>query len=95
MIKSLKPIFNINFFVSSSYSDTRCLKIHQLNIIKKPRKVSKKAREWYQNLFEEEKNKKRNYGRKGYKNPPEHEKQRLIKYRKNIIKYGKIKPLHK
>ena len=45
----------------------------------------KKAYEKYQDLSEEEKNKKRQYGCEWYKNLPEDEKQ----------KYGKIKPFDK
>ena len=41
---------------------------------KKQRKVSKKAGERYQDLSEEKKNKKVQYGRERYKNLPEDEK---------------------
>ena len=41
------------------------------------------------------KEKQQEYGRKRYENLPEHEKQRLVEYRKNIRKYGKITLLHK
>ena len=47
--------------------------------------LKKKAYEKYQDLSEEEKNKKRQYGCEWYKNLPEDEKQ----------KYGKIKPFDK
>ena len=58
--------------------------------------IAKEARNRYQDLHEEEKNKKGQYRRERYKNLPEKEKQRLVEYRKNIIKYEKkIKMLHK
>ena len=37
-------------------------------------------------------NKKWWYGYERYKNIPEGEKQKLVEYRKNIIKHGKKKP---
>ena len=61
---------------------------------KKQRKASRKAHQKYKILFEEEKNKKRQYGFERYKNFPEDEKQKLVESRKNI-KHGKIKMLHK
>ena len=39
-------------------------------------KVSKKAREWYQNLSEEEKDKKRQYAFQRYRNISEEEKEK-------------------
>ena len=51
---------------------------------KKPKKASRKACESYKDLFEEEKNKKQEYGCNCYKYLPEHEKQKLIGYRKKI-----------
>ena len=47
---------------------------------KKKRKgrLQNKARERYEYLFEEEKEKKQQYARKRYKNLPKHEKQRLF-----------------
>ena len=53
------------------------LKIRQPDIIKKQRKVSKKACGIYQGLSVEEKNKKGKYGCKRYKTLLENEKQRL------------------
>ena len=50
-----------------------------------------KTRETYRNLSEEERNKKRQYGRKRYRNLPEDEKERLVEYRKNYSKIQKIK----
>ena len=47
-------------------------------IIIKERKAFKKAHERYQNLSEEEKEKKRQYGHERYKNLFEDEKQRLL-----------------
>ena len=52
-------------------------------------KITKKARERYQNLSKEEKEKKPQYGHKRYKNLSEDEKNRLVEYRKNIIKWEK------
>ena len=49
-----------------------------LDIIKKQRRFFKKSRERYQNLTEEEKNKKRKYGRERYKDHSKTEKQRLV-----------------
>ena len=54
---------------------------------KKQRKDSKKkSRERHQNLSEEGKNKKREYGRGHHKNLSEDEKQKLVEYRKGITK---------
>ena len=55
--------------------------------MKKIKKDCKKARERYQNLSKEEKEKKWQYGRKRYKNLSEDEKSKLVGYRKNIIKW--------
>ena len=41
------------------------------------------ARDKYRNLSEEEKNKKREYGKNRYHNMPEEKKQRLKEYQKN------------
>ena len=41
--------------------------------------------ERYQNLSKEEKEKKQEYGRKPYKTLSEDEKQKLVKYIKNIL----------
>ena len=41
-----------------------------------------KDRERYQSLSKEENEKKGQYGREGYKNLPEDEKQKLVEYRK-------------
>ena len=46
-------------------------KIHVLNITKKTKKNYKKACERHQNLSKEEKEKKRQYDRKGYENASE------------------------
>ena len=54
--------------------------------MKKIKKDCKKARERYQNLSKEEKEKK---WRKRYKNLSEDEKSKLVGYRKNIIKREK------
>ena len=82
--------------IKSFFHIQKYLKIHQLQIIKKDKEnlqKKKKARERYQYLYEEEKNKKREYGLVRCKNLPENEKHLSIE--KNVIKYGKIKPLHK
>ena len=42
----------------------------------------KKARETYQNLSKEEKDKRQQYGCEWYKNLPEDEKQKHVEYRK-------------
>ena len=55
----------------------------------KERLQKKKARERYQNLSKEEKDKKCQYGREWYKNLTEDEKQELVEYRKNIVKWEK------
>ena len=47
------------------------------------------TRERYQNLTEEEKNKKREYGHKHYKNLSEDEKQKLVEYRKKVLQKAK------
>ena len=52
----------------------KCLKIYQLNIIKKIKKDYKKARERYQNLFKEGKGKKQ---------------QKLAEYRKKYYRMRK------
>ena len=46
--------------------------------------------ERHQNLYEEKKEKKWDYDHERYRNLPELEKQRLVKYGKNITKCGKI-----
>ena len=46
-------------------------------------------------LSEEVNNKNQQYGCEQYKNLPEDEKQNLVDYRKNIIKYENIKLLQK
>ena len=51
--------------------------MHQPKIIKKQKRPQKLTRERYQNLSEEEKNKKRQYGHERYKNLPEDENQKL------------------
>ena len=63
-IKNLKPFYNI-YFLYNFFHIEKYLKIHQLNFIKK-RKASKKGCERYQDLSEEEENKKQQYGCKHY-----------------------------
>ena len=49
----------------------------------------KKACERCQNLSKEEKEKKRQQGRERYNNLPEHEKQKLVEYRKKYHRMRK------
>ena len=63
--------FGIFFFFSNTQ---QCLKIYRLNIIKKIKKDYKKARQRYQNHCKEEKEKKKQYDCKCYKNVSENEK---------------------
>ena len=46
-------------------------------------------------FLKRKKKKKQQYGRERYKNLSEDEKQRLVEYTKYIIKYEKMKQLHK
>ena len=52
----------------------KCVKIHQLNIIKQERKTTEKARESYSSLSRKEKEKKQKNGCEQYKNLQENEK---------------------
>ena len=45
--------------------------------------IKRQARDKYRNLSEEEKNKKREYGKNRYRNMFEEKKQRLREYQKN------------
>ena len=56
---------------------------------KSKKKLQNKVREMYQNLSKEERKKKRQYGRKRYKNLPEDEK--LVQYRQEYYKIWKNK----
>ena len=49
--------------------------------------MQKKPPQRYQSLSEVEKEKKKQYGREPYKNLPEDEKQKLVEYKKNVIKW--------
>ena len=51
----------------------------------------RKGHERYRNLSKEDKNKKRQFTCKWYKNIPEDEKQSLVEYRKNYSKTWKIR----
>ena len=51
--------------------------------------LQEKVLEKYQDLSEEEKSKKQQYGSKRYKNLPEGEKQKLVKYRKKYYETPK------
>ena len=64
----------------------KCLKIYQLNIIKKIKK--EKACERYQNLSRKEKEEKWQYGER-YKNCSKDEKNKLVSKEKNIIEWEK------
>ena len=62
------------------------------------RKTSTAACKWYQDLPENEENKKQDYGREKYKTLSEHEKKKkkgLVDNGKIFIKYGKAEPLYK
>ena len=68
----------------------KCIKDSQLNIIKITEKgYRKKARERYQDLSEEEKNKTQQYVHERYKNLSENKKQKLVEYRKKHCKKWK------
>ena len=56
-------------------------------------KSKEKTWERYQDLFEEQKNRKCHYVCECYKNHSEDEKQRLVEYRKNYFKMPKVKTL--
>ena len=49
----------------------------------------KKALERYQNLYNEEKEKRQQHGRERYKNLSKYEKRKLVEYRKKIIQNKK------
>ena len=71
----------------------KCLKIRQLDIIKK-KKVSRFRKSLAKDIkifLTKKKNKKREYCRERYRNLLETEKQRLVEYRKDIMKCEKIK----
>ena len=53
---------------------------------KTKKRLKKKSRKRYQNLSEEEKNKRREYGHERYKNLSEDEKQKLVSIEKDIMK---------
>ena len=57
-------------------------------------KRKKKTCGRYQDVSEEKKQNVK-YGCEQCKHFPEHDQQRLVKYRKNIIIYGKTNPFHK
>ena len=69
-----------------SHVHKKCQTIHQLDIIKKQRRLQRKAHESYPIFYEEEKGKKRQYGHERYKRLSEHRKQRLAECKKKIIK---------
>ena len=56
---------------------------------RKLRKTTKKPHERYQSLSKEEKERKRQYGRKQYKNLTEDEKQKFVEYRKKYCRMRK------
>ena len=55
--KVLNHFLKDSYFYIYIFHILKCLKIYQLNIIKKQRNISKKAHERYQDLFEAEKTK--------------------------------------
>ena len=78
---------NIFIFVFHIY---KCLNVYQLNIIKKTKKCYKKnTLERYENLSNEEKEKKRQYCCERYNNLPEYERQKLVEYRKKNYRMRK------
>ena len=74
------PFFKILIRFYIVFFSYRKMFKHQLNIIKKQRKASNKSNKRYQDLSKEEKNEKRQYGCKRYKNLSEYEKQWLLVY---------------
>ena len=85
LINSVFTIFFI-IFLNIFFHRCKCLKLYQLNIIKKIKKdYKKKYCEAYQNPSKEEKVKKQQYGRERYKIISEDEKQKLVEYRKKIL----------
>ena len=69
----------------------KCLKIYQLNVIKKDKeRLQKKASEWYQNLSKEEKVKKQQYGRNVTKISQKRENKSLFGIEKKIIEWEEM-----
>ena len=80
--KLIKKNFLINFF--PIYKNINWI------LWEKQRKVSKKTWERYQNLSEEEKNKKHQYSHEWYRNRPEDKKQKkLVEYGKNYSRINR------
>ena len=73
---------HIHIHISISIYIYICLEICQLDIIKKAKKFFKKRLVRAKQEVKKEKNKKREYGPKIYKNLPDHRKEMLVKYRK-------------
>ena len=78
----------LTFLYQNLFSYTRTSKDLSAGYYQKQRKASKKACDRYQDLSEEEKNKRQKYGCKQYNNLPGVEKQRLVEY-KTIYNMGK------
>ena len=53
-------------------------------------RLQRKARERYQSLSKEKKEKKLQYGLEQYKNLPEDEKQKFVEYRKKVMKWETV-----
>ena len=70
----IRHFLSLIFYIKIYYYAQKCPKNCQLSIIK-TKKELKKACERYQDLSEEDKNKKHHYGCKQYKNLSEYEKQ--------------------
>ena len=67
-------------------SENTDLTYYQRNI----ERLKKQVRDEYRNLSEEEKNKKREYGKNRYHNMPEEKKQKLKEYQKKYYKTKKV-----
>ena len=68
----------------------KCLKIYQLNIIKKVKKdYKRKLVKDIKVCLKKKKKKKRQYGREGYKNLSHVEKNKLVEYRKKYHRMRK------
>ena len=81
---SLMHKSNLIFFYIKFFSFVKCWTSQQLDIIKKNKEKLQKKLERHQNLFEEEKEKKRQYDRERYKNLPENKNKGWLNTEKNI-----------
>ena len=81
---SLMRKSNLIFFYIKFFSFVKCWTSQQLDIIKKNKEKLQKKLERHQNLFEEEKEKERQYDRERYKNLPENKNKGWLNTEKNI-----------